>query len=109
MPSAPPRLCHVTGHPPFIGKGCPLCAAAYRKPTHNAFYHSGAWRRIADTYRASRAGICEECGAPHASHVDHKVPRARGGSDEPSNLQLLCTACHGRKSAREGSRWSARG
>jgi 5-methylcytosine-specific restriction endonuclease McrA len=48
---------------------------------------------------------CRTCGRP-ASHVDHVVPVARGGSDHPTNLEALCGDCNLRKgsSARSGSR-----
>ncbi|WP_430517304.1 HNH endonuclease [Glutamicibacter creatinolyticus] len=36
--------------------------------------------------------------------VDHIRPHAEGGSDELSNLQLLCQWHHGRKSSAEGGR-----
>jgi ATP adenylyltransferase len=40
---------------------------------------------------------CELCGAHDdqaALHVDHIVPRAKGGSDELSNFQALCVTCN---------------
>ena len=32
--------------------------------------------------------------------VDHIVPLAKGGTNAPGNLQLLCKSCHGTKDAR---------
>jgi 5-methylcytosine-specific restriction endonuclease McrA len=34
-------------------------------------------------------------------HIDHVVPLARGGSNDPSNLQLLCRSCNSHKAARD--------
>ena len=32
--------------------------------------------------------------------IDHIIPRSRGGTDDPDNLQLLCAACNSTKSNR---------
>jgi 5-methylcytosine-specific restriction endonuclease McrA len=39
---------------------------------------------------------CVKCGSVHALQVDHILPRALGGSDEPDNLRLLCRSCNQR-------------
>ena len=33
--------------------------------------------------------------------VDHVVPKSQGGTDDPDNLEAICSACHDVKSARE--------
>jgi 5-methylcytosine-specific restriction endonuclease McrA len=54
---------------------------------------------------------CPRCGASGeirwgstvrfvGMHLDHIVPRARGGADTAENLQLLCPPCNWRKGAR---------
>lgn len=39
---------------------------------------------------------CQECGAGKEAklHVHHKIPHAKGGSDEMSNLVTLCESCN---------------
>ena len=34
------------------------------------------------------------CGSTRDLHVDHKIPRAKGGSDHMDNLWLLCRLCN---------------
>jgi diadenosine tetraphosphate (Ap4A) HIT family hydrolase/5-methylcytosine-specific restriction endonuclease McrA len=49
-------------------------------------------------------GRCECCGTPveeRAIEVDHIIPRNRGGSDDPSNLQALCYVCNAQKRDRD--------
>lgn len=53
------------------------------------------------TYRAvyhRDEGRCQMCGATTNLHLDHKIPRAKGGSDTMENLWLLCVACNLSKS-----------
>lgn len=53
---------------------------------------------IARLYREQR-GRCVYCKKklPKAYHIDHVVPLVKGGSNWPSNLQLLCPPCNLRK------------
>ncbi len=47
-----------------------------------------------------QGGKCNQCGqslGPRHLLVDHINPVAHGGSQEMSNLQLLCQPCHSRK------------
>lgn len=40
---------------------------------------------------------CQNCGrgvTRAEAHTDHKTPRAMGGSDRDSNLQILCATCN---------------
>jgi 5-methylcytosine-specific restriction endonuclease McrA len=44
----------------------------------------------------ARGGACERCGETNYAilQIHHKRERARGGSNIPSNLLLLCPNCH---------------
>lgn len=65
-----------------------------------------AWQRGYDaTWRAIRANhlvnnpMCVWCGR-RAQHVDHIIPRRKGGTDDSANLQSLCHSCHSSKTAK---------
>jgi len=52
-----------------------------------------------------QGGICGICKNPLPAkrseiHLDHILPRIRGGSDDPHNLQAACAACNLRKGGR---------
>ena len=36
---------------------------------------------------------------PRGAQVDHIMPKANGGTDDPSNLEAICRACHEAKTA----------
>ena len=46
--------------------------------------------------------LCEECKrngrTTVGTHADHIVSKAKGGTDDRSNYQLLCASCHALKS-----------
>lgn len=46
-----------------------------------------------------KCAVCAVC-IKDAHHVDHVIPLARGGSNWPSNLQLLCPPCNFSKQAK---------
>lgn len=66
--------------------------------------YGGRWRKIRDAV-LRREPLCRSCRLlgldVEATDVDHIVPRARGGTDEASNLQPLCHSCHSKKTATE--------
>jgi hypothetical protein len=63
-------------------------------------------REISPKVRATifrRDGFqCVECAEPNVIElvIDHRVPVAMGGSNEPGNLRTLCRSCNSRKGAR---------
>jgi len=52
----------------------------------------------------SRDRVCQLCGATRDDdrlEVDHIIPRSRGGSNDPDNLQVLCAPCNRAKGNRD--------
>jgi 5-methylcytosine-specific restriction endonuclease McrA len=45
------------------------------------------WRKLRRYVLARDGYICWLCGKPGADSVDHVIPRARGGTDDLSNLK----------------------
>lgn len=39
-------------------------------------------------------GNCSRCGSTHLLEIDHKIPRAKGGPNEATNLRMLCRSCN---------------
>lgn len=58
-------------------------------------------RRKVVAYLLDRDGHrCQECGTTEGPlEIDHIVPIARGGQNEPGNLRELCRTCNRRKGA----------
>ena len=51
-----------------------------------------------------RDRVCQLCGATKKQErleVDHIVPRSKGGTNGPDNLQVLCASCNRGKSNRD--------
>ena len=74
------------------------------RPTSGARGYGGRWQRLARMF-LRRHPLCADPFGVHAAErgivpaecVDHIVPLRRGGSNDESNLQALCTSCHARK------------
>jgi len=55
--------------------------------------------KLKDAIRKAYNGKCQYCNHTGANHIDHIIPRAKGGSDDLSNLSLACGRCNMMKSA----------
>ncbi|MBI1209663.1 MAG: HNH endonuclease [Azospirillum sp.] len=105
MPYAAPRHCPKPGHAPFTGPRCPVCAQAgkaaadARRPDAKARGYGADWKKLRAELMPEGTS-CRLCGY-EASHLDHILPKARGGTDDPSNLQPLCHRCHSTKTDSE--------
>ncbi len=55
-------------------------------------------------------GVCVGCETHfpfRVMEVDHILPRVKGGTDHPDNLQLLCSGCNRSKGGRAMAEWKA--
>ena len=55
-------------------------------------------------------GVCTGCDTHfpfRVMDVDHILPRSRGGTDHPDNLQLLCSGCNRSKGGKTMAEWRA--
>jgi 5-methylcytosine-specific restriction endonuclease McrA len=67
-----------------------------------SIYGSGAWREAKARVYATQPHICAHCQRQGVRlYVDHiRELRDGGAAFDTSNLQLLCSPCHGRKTAK---------
>lgn len=72
-------------------------------------YHSKKQRSLMTKELRQQIAIrdnytCQICGKYMPDevglHIDHIIPVSKGGKSVPSNLQVLCSKCNGRKSGR---------
>lgn len=69
------------------------------------FYQSREWRELVRRIKAERGNWCARCGSKHRVIGDHIVERKDGGAElDPANIELLCQACHNRKTAQARAR-----
>jgi len=53
------------------------------------------WPWMVSCIRQRDKGKCQDCGRETSScEAHHIIPRAKGGSDHPANLKLVCPKCH---------------
>lgn len=106
----PGRPCKTQGCPNIITEGryCTKCqplankADTIRRGSASKRGYDQHWRDIRDLFLAEHPLCCDPIhqGRPVlATDIDHILPRIKGGSDDPSNLQALCHSCHSRKTA----------
>jgi 5-methylcytosine-specific restriction endonuclease McrA len=89
-----------TFRPPWINRTKrPRAPDTARRSATALGYCSRAWRLtraevlLRDNYQ------CQMCGAlvhGRNAHCDHVIAKRDGGSDEPSNVRVLCCSCHSR-------------
>lgn len=70
------------------------------------------WTRLRQQVMTRDKRLCQPClrndRVTPATEVDHVKPKAKGGTDDMSNLQAICSPCHTEKGLRdEGKRVKA--
>lgn len=115
MPKRSPRLCAFTGcNRPTDTAYC----VDHKRPAisnwqeneklkgnrHERGYGT-KWDKLRKKILRRDNFLCQPCYNNNkltpAEQVDHVVPKARGGTDEHSNLQSICLTCHNKKTAKE--------
>ena len=87
-----------TFKPPWVNRTKrPRAPDTQRPNAHQRGYCSKGWKAARREVLVRDGYQCQVCGAVvhgKRAHVDHIVPKAAGGSDEVSNLRVLCVSCH---------------
>lgn len=104
MPYKPQRPCAYKGcaeltHQRYCPAHIHMLVQRDTRPSAARRGYNAEWRRIRDEV-LTQEPYCRHCKRP-ANQVDHIVPLSRGGSNDISNLQSLCTSCHRRKTRNE--------
>ncbi|WP_027817080.1 HNH endonuclease [Paraburkholderia bannensis] len=115
MPARPMRPCKHRGCRTLVAGGKTWCEAHAseevkwapdsKRGNRHARGYGNAWVRLRERILARDCGLCQTCKSAGrvtiATEVDHIVPKARGGTDDDSNLQSICHPCHASKTGRE--------
>lgn len=77
--------------------------------------YGAQWQRLVKRIRERDCDLCQPCvrrGGPIGTYaaIDHIVNKQQGGSDDDTNLQVICSQCHKAKTACEarGLVWDER-
>jgi 5-methylcytosine-specific restriction endonuclease McrA len=77
-------------------------------PTRQQRGYGAAWDKLRLLILKRDRYLCRTClrqGRVAAAHtVDHVVPKAEGGNDDPANLESICVPCHRIKTQAEANR-----
>lgn len=116
MPTAAPKPCVTCRALVLDGssrcmahKVAPGSFADKRRGTRHQRGYGTAWDKRRLGILARDGGLCQVClkagiVTPNCRTVDHIVAKAEGGTDDPSNLQTICTPCHATKTRAEAAR-----
>lgn len=118
---AAPKPCNHPGCGVLVRDGTSRCPthpptnrfADKKRGTRHERGYGSAWDKLRALILARDAGLCQPCAQAQrvalATAVDHKIPKAEGGTDDEDNLQSICRACHLDKTSAEAKRGIDRG
>jgi 5-methylcytosine-specific restriction enzyme A len=105
-----PRLHALAPRIPTLGAS-PRSASGWNLPTRGTRHQRGygsEWDRLRKVVLKRDCHLCQTCARADrvrpGNIVDHIVPRAEGGSDEMTNLEVICKPCHQIKTQEEANR-----
>jgi 5-methylcytosine-specific restriction enzyme A len=115
MPSRAGIACTRPGCPGIVRHGVCSTCGPLRKPRMEAYDEQRGtsaergygyrWRQLRENFLL-RFPLCAACllegRTVAATDVDHIVAKRAGGTDDESNLQSLCHACHSAKTMAGG-------
>lgn len=111
MAKRPPKL----NQRKRAGKAQSNWSQPYRKSAAERGY-GNEWRKLRDRILGRDKRLCQPClrqgRTTLATEVDHKIPKAEGGTDDEGNLEAICNQdpflCHSKKTAQEAKRAAKR-
>jgi 5-methylcytosine-specific restriction endonuclease McrA len=86
------RPCLKCGVATRRGSYCPTCYRDRYRP-----YNDAGYRKARLQAQHGLLGACVTCGTWDRLTIDHVVPLAKGGTNDPANLRVLCLSCNSRR------------
>lgn len=78
---------------------------AWSKESASSRGYGSAWNKLRTIVMMRDFQICQPCTRNNrvtlATEVDHIIPKAKGGTDDLSNLQAICEDCHKKKTNKD--------
>lgn len=119
MPISAPRPCRHQGCGKLVHDGTGYCQAHQsdrkvgkfadeRRGSRHERGYGSEWDKTRKRILTRDKGLCQPClmqgKVTPAKQVDHRIPKAEGGTDADDNLQAICVACHQAKTSEEARR-----
>lgn len=86
----PRSICQVCARPIPSGSRCLTHSGTRARKGRGS---TRQWRQIRERILKRDRFTCHYCGGP-AGTVDHVIPKAKGGTDHPTNLVAACARCN---------------